>query len=144
MKQLELPSGKLVSIATRPWWLFWVMPGYTITLSPMIYTTKELYNKCESRMDIWVHEGIHLRQQSAIGKWKFYWQYATNRSFRYRMEFEAYLTQFKFEISERRNPNVQGVAEALSSVGYLWCVKKEKAIADFTTALTDYKATIIQ
>jgi len=117
--------------------MFWLIPGYTITLSPNVYTPADNFTP-EREINLFyicVHEHIHLGQQAAIGKWKFYFRYLTSRAFRYQMEFEAYLAEFKQQAADRRTPNVESVAENLASFGYFWCVKKEKAVADFTAAL---------
>lgn len=137
-KVVKIPGGE-VSVQSRPWWLFWLLPGYTITLYPNVYTSdNNLTPEREINLFyICVHEAVHLKQQAALGKWKFYFRYIFSRSFRYAMELEAYTAEFKQQIADRRSPNIESVAENLASFGYLWCVSKKKAVDDFSAALVN-------
>ena len=135
-KMMKVPvTGEEVSVSTQPWWLCWLPTGYTITLSPNIYTTDELLAGPPSDLnDIIVHENVHLHQQ-APGRFKFFFKYVFSRSFRYQAEFEAYCKQFQYYIDTNRPLLVDmwiiDTVEALSSSNYLWCVSKDKALADF-------------
>jgi len=128
---------KTVLVSTRPWWLFWLLPGYTITLYPSIYTSKKYFSVHNHNLlrSICVHEAVHLRQQEP-SKFNFYVNYIFSRQFRYKAEFEAYLEEFKFQMSEKNTPSIEAIADNLASIGYFWCVNKDKAIRDFRTALS--------
>lgn len=131
-------DGTVVVVKERPWWLFWLLPGFRITLSPYVYVPKEVLSSPVDLMDTCVHEQVHLQQQST-GKWKFYMRYIFSRKFRYASELAAYTTEFQHYIDQRRDGNIRQLIEQaatnLSSFPYLWCVKKESAIADFNTHL---------
>lgn len=136
-KEVITPKGDKVIIKSRPWHMIWLLPGFTITLSPYVYTPANNFTE-ERKVNLFyvaVHEAVHLRQQKEVGKWKFYWKYLTNRSFRYQMEFEAYLEEFQQNIAERRKPRLESTAKLLSSFPYFWCVKEEVALSDFKKAL---------
>ena len=142
MVTITIPSNnsmpaKTVDVKPRPWWLFWVMPGYSITLYPYVYTPKMNItdpSRADRLMSICIHEAVHLEQQ-APSKFMFYLKYLYSKKFRYASEFEAYMAEFRVLMQARCTPNIEGIAANLASAGYLWCVKKEVAIRDFTSAL---------
>lgn len=136
-RKILIPGGVTVTIKTKPWWLFWLLNGYTITLYPNIYTPRDNFtpNNASFLFYTAVHENVHLNQQKALGKWKFYWAYLTSKKFRYAMELEAYSTQYKQEKSDGRNPNYMFAVDALSGFPYFWCVDRKTAIDDFRKAL---------
>lgn len=59
----------------------------------------------ECPQSMWVHEGVHLRQQgySVIGALFWWSKYITSKKFRYEQELEAYQTQVKW--FEDTNPS---------------------------------------
>ena len=136
MKIITLANGDLVTIKQKPWWLFWLGSNFTITLSPYVYTTDSIY--ANEDMDVLVHENVHLHQQAEMGKWKFYLKYIFSRDFRYQVEFDAYLTEFKWCVDHDRAFDISFVSSMLSSFGYLWCVSGRKATADFIAAMKTY------
>ena len=139
---VKIKSGEEVTFTSYPWWLFWLASGYTITLSPKIYTDSSYFGTEQSKIDDLVftaeHEIIHVRQQIAVGRWKFFFKYLFSRSFRYNSELPAYIAGLTAERNANRDVNasvIAGVASDLSSWTYLWCVNKNKAIADLTAGL---------
>ena len=135
---LTLPNGVSVTLKPKPWWLFWVARGYTITLSPTIYTEQYMIDTPGANMDVWMHESVHLKQQASNPFW-FYLKYAFSRKFRYESELEAYTYQLHYYQSlglSGLEGQVEYMASILSSVNYVWCVSKDKALKDLTAAIT--------
>jgi len=139
---VTLLDGEQVTFKGYPWWLFWLPAGYTITLSPNIYTDSSRFGTDPQSITDLVytgqHEIVHVRQQAAMGRWKFFLKYVFSRNFRYSQELPAYIAQFQWELDTHRPvtaSNIKEVAAALSSWTYLWCVSEDKAIADITAGV---------
>ncbi len=123
----------------HPWWLvFWLTrfglrpnPGAVFTFGHTVYTTQSL------PPDIIEHERIHIRQQDSLGplgRYRWWYRYATDPGFRYEQETEAYGVQFRF-ISQRTNRRtalkfLYGFVDVLRSPMYGFANRTQKEVRE--------------
>lgn len=135
MRQVQLPDGHVIKVLPKPWWLFWLPSDFCITIDPYIYLPKKLYDDPVSRLDIMIHEHVHLVQQQDH-PFKFYLKYVFSKSFRYEAELQAYSVQLRY-LSWKLGTDLDysGIAKDLSSWRYLWCQSYDKVMSDLKKAL---------
>lgn len=114
-------------IKPRPWWLFFIGSDFWVTIAPHIYHPRR------TNPSLWpatvIHEETHIRQQEAMGLWKWLCKYSTSRTFRFSQEVEACRNELASMPTWARYDNAVRCARDLST-GYIGL--------DFRTAASSF------
>jgi len=81
--------------------LFWT--GATaVTIRDMIYVRRDYWSwlPVDSQRALITHELVHVRQEGQEGAVRFFFKYIFQRSFRFKMELEAYTAEAQFWINQ--------------------------------------------
>jgi hypothetical protein len=121
----------------KPWYLAIFTSGRWVTTYPYI----NLPNDTVPEKFPWLvaHETVHLGQQEAMGKWKWYWRYFTSRAFRLDQEADGVVAEYKALVKAGMDPSqlFWNYSDDFTSRGYFWCASsKNVAIALLQAKLT--------
>lgn len=94
----------------KPFWLEWFTHRDAwVSFSPIIYVPRHILKPSEFTPVI-LHEEAHLRQQEAIGRWRWLWKYMTSPSFMLRQEAEGVAAEVEASPAGRRHTIIESYA----------------------------------
>ena len=146
-------------------WVFWVVGGfrhkdafmgYTTTIGPLIAfpESTDLDRVSLSELVTLKHEAVHVRQYSNFGLGEpligiplFVFLYllipvpAYYSWFRFKLERDAYWTEYKYALKMGMTPNLDAYAEVISGPGYLYAWPKARVLAWFEKQVEKFTAS---
>ena len=125
----------MTTIKPMPGWMKMILGHYAwMTFTPVIYfgdTPDGEYNASLA------HEQTHIRQQEAMGQWKWLWRYFTNATFRLDQEAEGYAAEIIWYLDNTPALAIGARMNAISelSTGYHLNITPKQAEAALSVTL---------
>lgn len=106
----------------KPWYIGIFTSGRWVTTYPWINLPKN--TNPDDFPWVVAHETVHLKQQKAMGFWKWLFKYYAHKSFRLDQEAAGAAAEYWALIANSRIPGqawIEEYAKEYASISYLWC-----------------------
>lgn len=121
-----------MEIRHRPWcFRFWLAPYQWLTFSPATYAPEAYWAAPASAAwpPIVAHEAVHIRQQEAMGRWRWLWRYLTDKDFKLDQEAQGIAAEVNAHPYSERMAVIARYATQLAGSDYSQCASSPEAAA---------------